>query len=269
MSDERYSRQSFLGEDSQSAIEKCKVGIVGLGGGGSHIIQQLSHLGFKDYEIYDPDRAELSNLNRTVGATLQDARDGTPKVEIAKRVILGLQPDARIGVHQLRWQDDPEPLMNRHLVFGCLDGLDERRQLESATRRYLIPLIDIGLGVALSSDEPPYMAGQIILSMPGGPCMACLGFLNDRGLAAEAQKYGDAGPRPQVIWSNGLLASTAIGIAVELLTGWTRRERPPVYLDYRANESSLAVHAREIYAPKEPCSHFPAEDVGPVRLRSL
>lgn len=108
-------------------------------------------------------------------------------------------------------------------------GFAERRELEIACRRHLIALIDVGMDVYVVGDEPPRMGGQVILSMPGAPCMTCLGFLNEATLAREAGAYGDAGPRPQVVWSNGVLASTAIGIAVDLLTDWTRaacRVRP-------------------------------------------
>jgi tRNA A37 threonylcarbamoyladenosine dehydratase len=41
MSVDRYSRQSFLGPDAEARIPRCTVGVVGLGGGGSHIVQQL------------------------------------------------------------------------------------------------------------------------------------------------------------------------------------------------------------------------------------
>jgi hypothetical protein len=95
-----------------------------------------------------------------------------------------------------------------------------------------------------------------------------MGFLTEKALADEAKKYGGAGPRPQVVWANGVLASTAVGLAVEVLTNWTQKDRPPIYLDYRANESTVKVHSREKYAPKE-CSHFPPDQVGPVKMRPL
>jgi tRNA A37 threonylcarbamoyladenosine dehydratase len=41
-----FSRQSFLGPDSQQIIEAATVGVVGLGGGGSQIVQALAHIGF-------------------------------------------------------------------------------------------------------------------------------------------------------------------------------------------------------------------------------
>jgi hypothetical protein len=50
-----------------------------------------------------------------------------------------------------------------------------------------------------------------------------MGFLTDELLTQEAARYGDAGGRPQVIWSNGVLCSAAVGIIVDLLTGWSGR----------------------------------------------
>ena len=48
----------FSGNKSQEIISKTKVGIIGLGGGGSHIAQQLAHVGFQNYVLIDPDIAK-------------------------------------------------------------------------------------------------------------------------------------------------------------------------------------------------------------------
>ena len=232
MGNDRFSRQSFLGENSQAAIESAVVGVVGLGGGGSHIVQQLAHVGFLNYVIYDGDAADVSNLNRLVIAGEADAEAGVLKVELAKRRILSIRSDAKVETFRYRWQDDPEPLRYCDIAFGCVDSFAERRELEIACRRHLVPLIDIGMDVHLSGDEPPRLGGQVILSMPGGPCMSCLEFLTEARLGREAAKYGAAGGKPQVVWPNGVLASTAVGIAVNLLTDWTRKLRGPVYLSY-------------------------------------
>ena len=102
------------------------------------------------------------------------------------------------------------------LVFGSVDTFAGRHELEVACRRYGIPYIDIGMDVYEVPGEPPRMAGQIILSMPGCACMWCLQFLDEEKLAREAQQYGDAGGRPQVVWPNGVLASTAVGTAASV-----------------------------------------------------
>lgn len=264
---DRFSRQGFLGEDSTSQIARCIVGVVGLGGGGSHVVQQLAHIGFQNYVLYDDDVIEESNLNRLVNGRAIDAAAQTPKLHVAKTVIYGLQPSARIRGYSCHWQKEPEPLRDCHIVFGCVDGYRGRQELEVACRRYLMHYIDIGMDV--HGDDAPVIGGQAILSSPGGPCMRCMGFLTDEVLAAEARRYGNAGPRPQVVWPNGVLASTAVGLAVDLVTNWTRLRRSYAFLVYDGNRGTIAdsFTLRNLAADK--CSHFPAGEVGDPVLTEL
>jgi tRNA A37 threonylcarbamoyladenosine dehydratase len=62
----RSDRQSFLGPSSEDVLGAFHVGIVGLGGGGSHIAQQLAHVGIGRYTIIDHDQIDESNLNRLI-----------------------------------------------------------------------------------------------------------------------------------------------------------------------------------------------------------
>jgi molybdopterin-synthase adenylyltransferase len=267
---ERTSRQSFLGPNADRIIQSATVGIVGLGGGGSHIVQQLTHVGFQNYMLYDGDVIEDSNLNRLIGGTVEDVRAKRQKIKIAMQLIKGLQPDALIKAIPSRWQDDPLSLRSCDIVFGCVDGFAERRELEVTTRRYLIPLIDIGMDVQASvAGQPPRMGGQVILSMPTDLCMTCMGFLNDQTLAKEAALYGAAGSRPQVVWPNGVLASTAVGIAVDLLTDWSHSLRGSLYLSYDGNKNTMQSHVRMQYLNGVDCPHFPRDDMGDVTFKPL
>lgn len=261
MNRDRASRQGFLGSRAQSIFECARVGIVGLGGGGSHIVQQLSHIGFRHFVLYDPDIVEASNLNRLIGATEDDVRARRTKVEVAERMIHGLCGHAIVEAYAADWATSPQPLRACDIVFGCLDSFASRRDLEASMRRYLVPLIDIGLDVAIVRDEAPQMGGQVILSMPGKPCMKCMGFLSDANLAKEAARYGDAGIRPQVVWANGVLASAAVGIAVDLLTDWTRQLRQSPYLAFDGNTLQLVPHKRLAFVAAA-CTHYPVEAVG-------
>jgi hypothetical protein len=262
MLENRYSRQSFLSDNSEEIIKKSIIGIIGLGGGGSHIVQQLAHIGFSNYIIYDSDNIEDTNLNRLIGSTYNDIAKSTAKTDIASRVILGLQPDARIEPYKCRWQDNSFALRNCDIIFGCIDGFAERRELEACARRYMIPYIDIGIDVNIVDGEPPVMSGQVILSMPGGPCLTCLGYLNELNLAKEAALYGDAGTHPQVVWANGIVASTAVGICVDLLTGWTKSTKSYIYLSYYSNDGTIRPHPRTEFLSNCECSHFPLNKVG-------
>lgn len=87
--------------------------------------------------------------------------------------------------------------------------------------------------------------------------MTCLGFLTPERLAREAAHYGDAGHRPQVVWSNGVLASSAVGVIIDLVTGWTRMRDRVVYMSYDGNLGTLTDHARLKHLLADKCPHFP------------
>jgi hypothetical protein len=267
MSADRYSRQSFLGPDSEEFIRRCTVTVPGLGGGGSHVVQQLAHIGFQNYVLYDGDSVEESNLNRLIGAKAADALAETPKLHLAKMMIYGLQPQAKIRGFACKWQEHPEPMRESQIVIGCVDSYKGREELEIACRRYLMHYIDIGMDV--HGKDRPVIGGQIIQSSPGGLCMRCMGFLTDDKLAKEAALYGNAGGRPQVVWPNGVLASTAVGLAVDLVTNWTRKQRSHAYLVYDGNEGTVTPSVTLRNLNISVCPHFIADEIGdpvPIQL---
>lgn len=263
MISKRYSRQSFLGDDSERQIQNTRIGIVGLGGGGSHIVQQLSHIGFRDYVLYEPDHTEIWNLNRTVRATAKDAESRTKKMDVGCRSIYELHPGASVLRIGKRWQEEPEHLRECDIVFGCVDGYQEKHELEVSMRRYLVPYIDIGLTVIHKKPRPALMSGHVFLSMPDKPCMWCLGLLSEGKVAEEARQYGDIGSNPQVVWANGVLASTAVGIAVDMVTGWTQSSPEASYYLYEGNKGIIQPHIRlEAIDLTKTCTHHPSSDVG-------
>ena len=55
---DRYDRQiSLFGLEGQNRIKAVRVGLVGLGGLGSHLAQQLAYLGVTRYALVDGDLA--------------------------------------------------------------------------------------------------------------------------------------------------------------------------------------------------------------------
>jgi molybdopterin/thiamine biosynthesis adenylyltransferase len=262
-----FKRQSFLGSESSFLFDNVKVGIIGFGGGGSHIGQQLAHIGIKNLTIFDDDKIEASNLNRLIGGWYSDIAKSTQKVKIAERLIKKILPKSKPNLVPEKWQNQPELLQQCDIIVGCVDSLIGRRELEAECRRHLIPYIDIGMDVH-TIDGAPYMSGQVILSMPGMACFKCMNFLTEQNLAEEGKKYGDVGGLPQVVWPNGVLASSAVGILVDLITGWTKKQNRKVYLSYDGNIGIVEENARAEYSPAC-CEHYPLDQVGSVRFKKL
>ena len=256
-------RQSFLGAESDAALAAATVGLVGLGGGNSHVVQQLAHLGIGGFVLLDDDIITLTNLNRLVGGTLEDVMLARPKVEIAARVIRAVNPDARIEKSRAKWQEVGDLLKGCDIIVGGLDHIGSKDELEAFCRRFMIPYIDMGMDVTpLPGAGNSLVSGQVVLSMPGEPCLRCLQLITDDRLKAEAQRYGVAGSRPQVVWPNGLLASTAVGLVVQLLTPWMSDPPHSAYFAYDANLGTVAPSDRLARRRGKPCPHYPAKAVG-------
>ena len=257
----RLDRQSFLGPDSDSVLGAATIGIVGLGGGGSHVMQQAAHLGIGGYVTADPQSIDYTNTNRLIGGTLADVDAATAKTDIAERLVRGLQPCAQLQSIQGRWHAAAEQLKTADVIVGAVDSFTEREQLERFARRHLIPYIDIGMDVH-DVQTGFLISGQVILSTPGAPCLRCCGFLTDERLTREANRYGAAGGRPQVVWSNGVLASTVIGLVTQMLSPWYRNPPAFVYLEYDGNRGTVTRSAHMQTLKGSTCPHHPPDETG-------
>ncbi len=264
-----FKRQSFLGNHTEEVFRQIRIGIVGYGGGGSHIGQQLAHLGIEQITVFDDDSIEDTNHNRLIGGWFRDIAKKLKKTLIAKRTIRNILPSAKLNLVNDRWQNAVEDLHACDIIIGCVDTYLGREQLENECRRYLIPYIDIGMDVYKVENNLNHMSGQVILSMPFQPCMKCTGFLHPSKLAGEAAKYGNVGGRPQVVWANGVLASSVVGILVDIITGWTGQKNKQIYLAYDGNEGLLQQHVRIQHLGNKQCFHYPADQIGPPIFQRL
>jgi molybdopterin-synthase adenylyltransferase len=258
---EDISRQSFLGPDSDRIFASCKIGIIGASGGGSHIAQQTAHIGVLNHVIVDLKNMAQKHLHRLVGATAKDVEDKTPKAKIAERTIKSIRPTAKVNALVGNWQENQRALRDCTVIFGCVDGYSEREQLDRFCRRFLIPYIDIGMDV-LKFDESSRIVGQVVLSTFGHPCLRCMAVITEDNLRDEAANYGSAGARPQVIWPNAVLAASAVGLFVQLVTPWHQLSSASAYLEYNGNTPLLTPSPRMEYAVNQPCTHFSAKDIG-------
>jgi len=84
---ERYSRQilfSPIGQNGQKKLEKSKVTVIGCGGLGSNITNNLVRAGVGLIRIIDKDKVDLSNLQRQLLFDEKDVDMKMPKALAAK-----------------------------------------------------------------------------------------------------------------------------------------------------------------------------------------
>ena len=218
--------------DGQRALASARVAVVGLGGGGSHVAQQLAHLGIGEIVCIDDDRASKTDRHRLIGLTRPDIWLRRRKTSIIRRVV------SKVGLSRRCYsvaERVPEPLSleaikGADVIVGCLDNLHARVDLQEISWRFLIPYVDIGVSIRPiesggADDARVTIGGNVLTLIPGGFCMWCCGFLSkeklDGELAGPNRSYfQNRGGEAQVVSLNGLVASQAVTEVLQLLTGF-------------------------------------------------
>lgn len=227
--DDRWDRQMrAFGPKGQAAVQRAEVAIVGTGGTGSVVAQQLAHLGVSDFILIDPDVVDETNLNRLVGATPADT--GADKTKVVARLIHAINPSA--SVRSIREDvtkvEIAETLIGREAIFGCTDSHASRAILNQLAYQYYIPLFDVGVGIVASQGRVTHIAGRVQMAAPGLPCLICGGVIDAvavrRELQSTVQRAADPyitgfnQPQPAVISLNSTVASLAVTMFMNAFT---------------------------------------------------
>lgn len=134
-----------FGEVGQAKISDITVSVIGIGGVGSIIVEGLCRLGVRKFVLVDPDKIELSNMNRFQGAEFDDL--GKFKIDVCGRNLKKMFPD--ISLIKLRKSlfdiSVINAIKNTDCLIGCLDNMETRYFLNRLSLQFLLPYIDSGV----------------------------------------------------------------------------------------------------------------------------
>lgn len=149
----------YLSKDQLATIQAKRVGIGGAGGLGSNAAMILVRSGFKNIEILDQDVIDASNLNRQ-----QYFYDeiGLPKVEVTKKRLLDINPDANIIIHQTKWTEDnaEQFFKGADFIVEAFDVLDFKFRFAEYYRTHFAVVIS-GVGMAGLLEKKPMTVKKI------------------------------------------------------------------------------------------------------------
>lgn len=221
-----YDRQVLMiGSRGQKLLNRAKIAVVGLSGGGSHIVQQAAHMGIGEIIGIDPDFVEEENRHRLIGSSRFDPYFKRRKTRVMRRLISRINRNVKFTPvpDTVPSQTTIEEIKRADIVIGCVDTLQTRSDLQDICLRYMIPYVDVGLMITLNQ-ETPFIGGNVLTLIPGRFCMWCIGFLSQRRLDEETggrprSYFQGATKQAQVVSFNGLLASAAMNEVLHILTG--------------------------------------------------
>ena len=205
---ERYSRQIVLDEigfEGQQKLKNSIVTVVGIGGLGSPITQQLVAMGIGRIRIIDRDVVEISNLHRQV--LYGDDDIGLSKAEAAYYRLKRINPQVNIEPLTLSINDDTVD----KVVTGSdvvVDGLD------SVSARYTINRACVRLKV-------PYIFGSAIVTTGSATTIipnktACLECFQPSLKDEEMPKCGTEGVHPSILTT---ISSVQVSETIRIITG--------------------------------------------------
>jgi len=241
-----------FGGDIQRVLGDLRVGIVGAGGTGSAVAEQVVRLGVRHLQLFDPDTLTASNLTRVYGSVPTDV--GQPKVDVLADHLCRIAVDVDVRTHRamITVEDTARSLMDADVVFGCTDDNAGRLVLSRIASYLLTPVIDCG--VLLSSNGGGRLEGidgRVTVLAPGTACLICRGRIDLQRAAAEMltpdehrrladEGYAPAlpGVEPAVITYTTTVAAAAVSELLERLVRYGPEPAP--------SEVLLRLHEREI-----------------------
>lgn len=165
----RYARHLSLpdiGLDGQRRLRQASVLVIGAGGLGTPALLYLAAAGVGRLGIIDPDRVELSNLQRQILYTTGTC--GSPKVEVARNRLLALNPHLQIDVYPAAFT-----LANAALLLADYDLIIEGS--DQFATKYLVNDVCVLAGKPYIGASIRAFSGMLaVYAAPEGPCYRCL-----------------------------------------------------------------------------------------------
>jgi molybdopterin-synthase adenylyltransferase len=258
----RFDRNIRLfGKEGQRRLRQAKVAVVGVGGLGSHVVQQLALLGVGGLYLVDGEQISTSNKNRYVGVRDDDPVPGTNKVDVALRLALSIDPSIKVVAipNSLISAGAFSAVRNADYVFGCLDSDGPRFVLNDVSTAYAKPYLDLASDVVEGS-----FGGRAVFKTEAPGCLFCFGELDQAEIQAFLESPTDRLNReaaygidrahlnqagPSVVSINGVIASLAV---TEFMIACTELGVPKQFINYQGERARCA---ERIFTARSGCPY--------------
>ena len=165
----RYERQIVMPEIGifgQLKLAEAKVLIIGIGGLGCPVLQNLAAVGVGEIGIVDGDIVDETNLHRQFLYTSSDC--GKKKVEVAAEVVSKQNPETAIIQYSdyLNKENCFEIASDYQIIVDCTDNI---------ATRYLINDVAVAKGIPMVYASIHKFEGQLtVFNYQNGPTYRCL-----------------------------------------------------------------------------------------------
>lgn len=134
-------------------LELGNIAIVGLGGSGSYVLDQVAKTPVKAIHLFDGDNFSQHNAFRSPGAaSIEELRQKPKKVVHFQRQYSRMHRNIIANAHHVD-ASNVEQLRAMDFVFLCLDKGSAKKPIAEKLEEWGIPFIDIGMGIELVDES--------------------------------------------------------------------------------------------------------------------
>ena len=151
----------LLGEDAMKRLRAARVVVFGVGGVGGYVVEVLARSGVGTIAMVDPDRVNLSNLNRQIVALHSTV--GRLKVEVMAERIRDINPDCEVLTFPLFYlpeNADEIDLSQYDYVVDCIDTVKAKMEIIRRCHRLQTSVIS-SMGAANKLDPTAFRVCDI------------------------------------------------------------------------------------------------------------
>lgn len=188
--------ERLIGADSVLKLQNSRVALLGLGGVGGAALEVLARAGISSFLLADPDVIDDTNRNRQFLATTETV--GLPKVLVAERRVLAINPEAEVYALQERYSEENCDWLfsfRPDIIVDAIDSVSAKLYLAESCMSHSLPLICC-LGTGNRLDPTALRAGDLF-DTPGCGCPLARVMRNEcrkRGIARLAVVYSTERP---------------------------------------------------------------------------
>lgn len=142
------SRQiKIFSSQEQEKLRYTKVTVVGCGGLGGSVIEQLVRAGFENIKIIDCDVFDQTNLNRQIRSNLDTI--GQSKVQVTKSAMLKINPNSVVDVFEgiINQKNAYKILDDSDIVIDAVDNVLTRVIISRACKELGIPFVHAAIEI--------------------------------------------------------------------------------------------------------------------------
>lgn len=159
--DNQFQREELLiGKENLEKLKKSKVGIFGIGGVGSFVVEGFARAGIGNLVLIDLDNIDVTNINRQIHSL--HSTIGKPKIEVMRDRVLDINPNVNVEIYDANNLKNEVEIIDNSFTYivDAVDTITTKLNIIEKSKKENVPIISC-MGTANRLDPTKFKIEDI------------------------------------------------------------------------------------------------------------